>query len=194
MSYQKKAWLRRCQPSLVEWQQQDLKTCFWVLWLKRLCTPMDIRCVSRDNRPQGLCHCHTQRRIGGLGPCGKCPRSFINTNVTLQWLTAPSSDHIWVWHRLQNIIYEGSRVIFYSRCRTQRRIGGAPARQSFFGYDNDKDFKVCFLVTHVIRFSAIQLHALSHRQIFIQGTIFSFHDTGSKNVYVMRRCLFLKDP
>ena len=27
------------------------------------------------------------------------------------------------------------------------RIGRAPARQSFFGYDNDKDFKVCFLVT-----------------------------------------------
>ncbi len=26
----------------------------------------------------------------------------------------------------------------------------APARQSFFGYDNDKDLKVCFLVTCVI--------------------------------------------
>ena len=27
---------------------------------------------------------------------------------------------------------------------------GAPARQSFFGYDNDKDLKVCFLMAHVI--------------------------------------------
>ncbi len=24
-----------------------------------------------------------------------------------------------------------------------------PAHQSFYGYDNDKDLKVCFLVTHV---------------------------------------------
>ncbi len=46
------------------------------------------------------------------------------------------------------IIYVGSRVIFYSRCHTQRRIGGAPvARQTVFGYDNGKDLKVCFLVT-----------------------------------------------
>ncbi len=39
---------------------------------------------------------------------------------------------------LQNIIYEGSRVIFYSRCHAQRRIGGAP------------DIKVCFSVTRHI--------------------------------------------
>ncbi len=31
-----------------------------------------------------------------------------------------------VRHRLQNIIYEGSKVIFYSQCHTQRGIGGAP--------------------------------------------------------------------
>ena len=27
-------------------------------------------------------------------------------------------------------------------------LAGAPAHQSFFGYDNDKDLMVCFLVTH----------------------------------------------
>ncbi len=57
---------------------------------------------------------------------------------------------LWIWHRLQNKIYEGSRVIFYSRWNTQRRIGGALACQFFFGYDNDKDLKVCFLVMRVL--------------------------------------------
>ena len=38
---------------------------------------------------------------------------------------------------------------FYSRYHTQTRIGEDPARQSFFAYDNDKDIKVCFLVTHI---------------------------------------------
>ena len=56
-------------------------------------------------------------------------------------------------YRLQNTICEGSRVQFYSRCHTKRRIGGAPARQSFFVYDNDKDFKVCFLVTRLVCFN-----------------------------------------
>ena len=42
-----------------------------------------------------------------------------------------------VWHRLQNIMSEGSRVQFYSRCHTKE----GPARQSFFGRDNDKNLK-----------------------------------------------------
>ena len=41
-------------------------------------------------------------------------------------------------------------IMFCSRCHTQRRIGRAPAHQSFLGYDNDKDLKVCFLVIRVI--------------------------------------------
>ncbi len=56
---------------------------------------------------------------------------------------------LWVWHRLKFIIYEGSRVIFHSRCHTQRRNGGAAAGQCFFGYDNDKDLKVCFFLTRI---------------------------------------------
>ncbi len=48
---------------------------------------------------------------------------------------------LFVWHRLQNII---------CWCHTLRRIGGAPTRQSFFGYGNDKDFKACFLLTQLI--------------------------------------------
>ncbi len=32
----------------------------------------------------------------------------------------------------------------------QKKDGRGHARQSFFGYDNDKDLKVCFLVTHLI--------------------------------------------
>ncbi len=54
---------------------------------------------------------------------------------------------LWVWHRLQNIIYEVSRVIFYSRCHTQRRIGGP---QPFvLGMTMTLDLKVCFLVTRI---------------------------------------------
>ncbi len=29
-------------------------------------------------------------------------------------------------------------------------IGGVPAHQSFFGYDNDTDLKVCFLMARLI--------------------------------------------
>ncbi len=32
----------------------------------------------------------------------------------------------------------------------QKKDGRGPARPSFFWYDNDKDLKVCFLVTHLI--------------------------------------------
>ncbi len=46
-----------------------------------------------------------------------------------------------VWHRLQNIIYESSRVHFHCRCHT---------RQSLFGYDNDKDLKGWFPMTRLM--------------------------------------------
>ncbi len=57
---------------------------------------------------------------------------------------------LWVWHRQQNtcIILESRRVQYYSRCHTQKDRQG-PARQSLFGYDNDKDLKVHFLVTQL---------------------------------------------
>ncbi len=38
--------------------------------------------------------------------------------------------------------------ILKGRCHTKRRMGHA--RPSFFWYDNDKDRKVCFLVTHIL--------------------------------------------
>ena len=72
----------------------------------------------------------------------------LSSHPEKDWRAGALQILLWVWHRLQNIIYEHSRVIFYSRCHIQRRIGGAPARQSFFGYDNDKDLKVCFLVIY----------------------------------------------
>ena len=53
-----------------------------------------------------------------------------------------------VWHWPQNIICEGSRVQFYSRCHIQRR-NGAPC-QSFFGYDNDKNLKAYFPMTQLV--------------------------------------------
>ncbi len=49
---------------------------------------------------------------------------------------------LWVWHRLQNIIYEGRRVMFYSRCHTQRRIGGAT--ESIFGMPTTKTLRSAF--------------------------------------------------
>ena len=48
-----------------------------------------------------------------------------------------------------------SRMIFCSRCHTKRRIDRAPACQSFFGYDNDKDLKDSFPVTQLIFASCI---------------------------------------
>ena len=38
----------------------------------------------------------------------------------------------------------------YNLWKQQSTDQGAPARQSFFGYDNDKDLKVCFPVTQVL--------------------------------------------
>ncbi len=78
--------------------------------------------VSRENRPWGLCHCHTQRRIDGLRP----RQSFIGYDTDYRII----------------IIYEANRVIFYSQCHTQRRIG-------------NKDRKVCFLMMRV----TLQWHA-----------------------------------
>ncbi len=89
---------------------------------------------------------------------------------------------LWAWHRLQNISYEGSRVIFYSRCHTQRRIGGAPARQSFFGNDNDKDLKVCFPVMCVICF--LHLSYMCSITIDVSGCLYRLytsHGRGSDN-------------
>ncbi len=45
----------------------------------------------------------------------------------------------------------------------QKKDGRGHARPSFFWYDNDKDLKVCFLVTHLMVVSAFvrclsQLH------------------------------------
>ena len=50
------------------------------------------------------------------------------------WLAGAPQILLWVWYRLQNIIYEGSRVvIFYSRWHTKRRIGRAPPANPSFG-------------------------------------------------------------
>ena len=50
------------------------------------------------------------------------------------------------WAR-QSFFGFGSTTEFYSQCHAQRSNGGAPAHHSFFSYDNDKDLKVCFLMT-----------------------------------------------
>ncbi len=88
-------------------------------------------------------------------------RSLSLSYLKKDWWAGAPPILLWVWHRLQNIIYEGSRVIFYSRCHTQRRIGGAQARQFFFGNYDDKDLKGHFLVTQLMCFifrqNAIQL-------------------------------------
>ncbi len=43
-----------------------------------------------------------------------------------------------------NIISEGSRVIFYSRCHTQRRIGGAPPANPSLGMAMTKTLRSVF--------------------------------------------------
>ncbi len=72
-------------------------------------------------------------------------RSLSLSYPQKDWPAGALPRFLWVRHRLQNIIYEVGRVIFYSQCHTH-----SPARQSFFGYDNDKDLKVCFLVMRII--------------------------------------------
>ncbi len=75
-------------------------------------------CASRENRPNGLCRCHTKRR---MGVHGRVHPSFGMT-PTFQNLT-------WIW-----------------------KVGVTPKGHScpsFFCHDNNKDLKVCFLVTCV---------------------------------------------
>ena len=58
---------------------------------------------------------------------------------------------IWVWHRLlKNTIYEVKRVNSKKSVSYQKMDGRGHAHASFFGYDNDKDLNVFFLVTHLI--------------------------------------------
>ncbi len=40
-------------------------------------------CVLRENRPQGLCRCHTQRRIGGCGPTNPSLGMTLTTEYNL---------------------------------------------------------------------------------------------------------------
>ena len=80
-----------------------------------------------ENVPEDLCRWHPKRRIGEQGP---------------------SNPSFGVTYRLQNIVCEGSRVQFYSRCHTKRRNGGGPPAKSFFGY-NDKDLEEHFPMTQL---------------------------------------------
>ncbi len=65
---------------------------------------------------------------------------------------------LWVWHwLLENMIYEVKRLKFRNFVATgdkksvsyQKKDGRGHTWPSFFWYDNDKDLKVCFLVTCV---------------------------------------------
>ncbi len=49
-----------------------------------------------------------------------------------------------VWHRLQNIICEGNRVQFYSRCHSQRMIGGGPPANLSFAMPSTKTLRHVF--------------------------------------------------
>ena len=56
-------------------------------------------------------------------------RSLLLLHAKKNWGTGAPPILLWLWHRLQNIIYEDSRVIFCRRCHTQRRIDGVWQRQ-----------------------------------------------------------------
>ncbi len=71
-------------------------------------------CASRENRPQGICRCHTKN--------GRAHHSFGMT---------PTFREYDLWSQKTQILK-------------------SRPRPSFFWYDNDKDHKVCFLVTRLI--------------------------------------------
>ena len=51
---------------------------------------------------------------------------------------------------LQRASYKPLSSKGFQCCHTKRRMGArGHARPSFFWYDNNKDHKICFLVTHV---------------------------------------------
>ena len=78
----------------------------------------DSQSISKPNTSE-MCHGKTELKVFVVvipkeGLTGRAPSIFLL-----------------LWHQLQNIIYEGSNVKFYSRRHTQRRIGGAlPAHPS----------------------------------------------------------------
>ncbi len=87
-----------------------------------------------------------------------------------------------VWHWLQNITCESSRVQFYSWCHTQRRISGAPpANPSLsmttkilrydFPWHGSISLIECFVTTFIL-FSLRVLHVI--RQKLADSGIFHF--------------------
>ncbi len=60
-----------------------------------------------------------------LGMVISIPWLKINVWAVLWKIVSWAPPNLLVCHWLQNIICEGSRVQFYGRCHTQRRIGGA---------------------------------------------------------------------
>ena len=73
------------------------------------------------------CRCHTKRRMGTRG------LPIIRL----------------VWHRLFSIWLCCIDYILEKSVSYRKKDGHGHGHPSFFWYDNDKDLKVCFLVTHV---------------------------------------------
>ncbi len=75
-------------------------------------------CASQENRPQGLCRCHTK-----MGARGTDFSEFDSADI---------------------IDY-----ILKKSVSCKKKDGHGHAHPSFFWYDNNKELKVCFLVTRV---------------------------------------------
>ncbi len=66
------------------------------------------------------------------------------------WAHVAAPIHLLAWHRLfENIIYDVSRVKFWKVSVILVPKVSYHACPSFFWYDNDRDLKVCFLLTSV---------------------------------------------
>ncbi len=78
-------------------------------------------------------------------------------------LKAPSI-LLWVWHWLQNIIYEGSRVIFYSQCHTQKGLAGPQPAHPSLGMTTTKTLRSVFSwrASHRDYFSTVWCRTFHH--------------------------------
>ena len=84
--------------------------------------------VSWENVPLHLCDCHTQRRIGGLGPSNPS----LGMTPTIKLYSVAVTEYI---------LY----LVSY-----QKKDWRGPSQPFLFWYDKDKNLKVCFPMAQLI--------------------------------------------
>ncbi len=135
---------------------------YWSCGRERLCLVVSIRpsvdpfvCMSvyMEYSPESLLACYNQ--------VIRVHMTCITRKQTLRslWLSYQKKDGR-AWPRISffwydtdlagNMIYKVKRLKFWKVGLNQNKDGHGHGHPSFFWHDNDKDLKVCFLLTHTI--------------------------------------------